>query len=153
MNADLASQIPALHAEYCRLTGQQIDMNFARESTWFEWLRFRRTCPFTVGDLRCVVEWLKRIIRTGDRKPAALAFRNLIGMPDFFEEDLAMARQAARPRTAEAPRTIRTTTADGVTTERRTTNPGTDETSRPVSETALKLLRDFNATLKPDSTK
>lgn len=144
----LADQIPALHGEYCRLTGQSIALNYTREAAWFEWLRWRRHQPYTVQDLQAVVGYLQQAIRKGDRRPACLAFRNLIGMPDWFEEDLALARQSLRPRHASAPRVVRTTGADGVTTERRMTCAGTDDTSKPVSETALKLLREFKETLR-----
>jgi hypothetical protein len=153
MKVDLASQILGLHAAYCRLTGHVLGMNFARESAWFEWLRWRRPNPFSQNDLSCVVGHLREAIRKGDRRPAALAFRNLIGMPDYFEEDLALARQAARPRAAAAPRIVRTTTANGATTERRVPDPGTEDTSRPVSESALKLLREFKATLEKNIEK
>lgn len=94
---DLA-QIPELHALYGQLTGHVIAMNMDRERTWAEWLRYRRDTPFTADDLRAVITHLQAGIKAERRQPASLKFRNLIGQPDFFEEDLAEARAVKRPR-------------------------------------------------------
>jgi hypothetical protein len=128
-----AASIPALHAAYCRLTGQQIGLNMARENTWFEWLRWRRERPFTVADLAAVIKHLQTGIKKGDRNPGSLKFSNLIGNPDYFEEDLGLALATARPK-PPAMQTVRTLTADGQHTERVLPADGTKATARPVAE-------------------
>lgn len=88
--------IHELHAAYCRTSGQQIEINMARENDWLVWHSFRAGQRFTVSDLVTVITWLQKEIRAGNRNPGALKFRNLIGQPDYFEEDLAQARAALR---------------------------------------------------------
>ena len=99
-------QIESLHAAYQALTGHSIFLNMTREMEWFAWLRFRRP-PFTEEDLRLVVAHLKRGIQSQKRNPGALKFSNLIGSPDFFEEDLSEARARSRPL-PPAMKTVRT---------------------------------------------
>jgi len=94
---DTRSQIERLHAVYCEVTGQAIFLNLARESEWFEWLRFRRSQPFTEADLRAVIEHRQRRLRHGEVTEAALKFSKVVGQPDFFEEDLGV--EMARRRT------------------------------------------------------
>ena len=89
MNAT-RQQIEALHDQYVAQTGHAIFLNPERERTWFEWLRFRQP-PFTAEDLGLVIAKIKRGIHDGSRNAGALKFRNLIGQPDYFEEDLAEA--------------------------------------------------------------
>lgn len=92
MNIDLER----LHADYVKFTGLDIRLTATRESTWAEWLRFRRHDPFTSEDLELVVKYLKKEIKAGHRFPPSLFFNKLIGNPDYFEEDLAMAKVKAR---------------------------------------------------------
>lgn len=125
--------IEALHDTYCRLTGQQITLNLARESQWFEWCRFRRHRPFTTDDLAAVIRHLQAAIKKGDRNPGALKFSNLIGNPDYFEEDLGLARASARPA-RPVTHTVSTVTADGQRTERVVPADGTQNTAIPVAQ-------------------
>jgi hypothetical protein len=92
MSSDTRQRIEALHKLYGELTGLLIPLDMQRESMWYEWQR-RGHGP---QELREVVAHLRRGIREQKRNPGALKFRNLIGMPDFFEEDLAEARAARR---------------------------------------------------------
>ena len=92
MSADKRAFIARLHALYCQLTGLVIPLDMQRETIWFEWQRRGHGEP----ELRVVVAHLQRGIREQRRNPGALKFRNLIGMPDYFEEDLAEARAARR---------------------------------------------------------
>ena len=87
--------IPELHALYCRITGFDIRLDPNRESQWFYWSK----AGFNERDLVDMVAFLRKAIANNERKPASLYFRNLIGQPDYFEEDLAglRARQRARP--------------------------------------------------------
>lgn len=92
MNTDTRKKIEDLHTLYGQLTGLIIPLDMQRESMWFEWQRRGHGAP----ELREVVAHLRRGIREQKRNPGALKFRNLIGMPDYFEEDLAEARASRR---------------------------------------------------------
>lgn len=135
-------QIEALHDEYVRLTGQQIFLNVERERVWFEWLRFRRP-QFNVQDLRDVVAHLRRGIHAGKRFPAALKFTNLIGCPDYFEEDLAMARAQSRPRPPMEKTVVSREVHEGreVKTERRVASDGTENTARSAGEVLANIQK------------
>jgi len=115
----MRDQIIRLHSIYCNETGLHVGLDTARERDWYDWLK--RLAPTSsptlsptssiridkVSDkggresspeqaLRLVIAHLQRGIREQKRNPGALKFRNLIGMPDYFEEDLAEARAQAR---------------------------------------------------------
>lgn len=85
-------QIKQLHVEYCSRTGFEILLNMARENTWKDWLFYNREQPFTVEDLKLVIAFLRSKIRANERNEGSLRFRNLIGNPDYFEEDLEQAK-------------------------------------------------------------
>jgi hypothetical protein len=142
------AQIAVMHAAYQTQSGQKVVLNMFRERAWFEWLIWRTGNPFTISDVIIVCRYLRSQILKGDRNPGCLKFSNMIQDPDRFEEDLAMAAQFYRPKTAPKPQTIRTRTPDGNTTERRTMTDGTENTSKPVSEAALRLLRECKESLK-----
>ena len=85
-----------LHAEYCTRTGFEIELNYARERQWGEWLSWRPGKPFTVEDLRRVIAYIRQGIHKGERNDGALKFSNLIGSPDRFEADLGLALKAIK---------------------------------------------------------
>jgi hypothetical protein len=129
--------IPELHATFVRLTRQDISLNMLREQQWWQWIAFRKERRFTVADLVAVVSYLQKEIRKGDRNPGALKFTNLIGSPDRFEEDLAMANAQLRVPpvgTLSTASVIKTKSPDGSVTERRMPSAGTADTSRTASE-------------------
>jgi len=86
--------ITALHTAYVQLTGYDIALNFERERFWFEWMKR----GFTEPDLRLVVDYLRKFIKSGERHPASLLFRNLIADVDKFEEDRNLYRSMARKK-------------------------------------------------------
>lgn len=131
-------QIEALHELYVAQTRHAIFLNPDRERTWFEWLRFRQP-PFTADDLRLVIEKLKRGIKDGSRNAGALKFRNLIGQPDYFEEDLAEARAQSRPK-PPAMKTVVSRDAQG-TAERRVPSDGTEDTTRSAGEVLANIQK------------
>lgn len=93
MNAEARAR--ELHELFCEITGQQgLSLRFDRMRTWHEWM----SCGWTDDDLRVVVRYLRRGIAEGRRNPGALKFRNLIGQPDLFEEELVEARRELRVR-------------------------------------------------------
>ena len=83
-----------LHRTYCELTGLEISLDYGREWAWAEFIRR----GWTADDLKLVVFEIRKGIPEKSRKPGALKFRNLIGNPDYFEEDLAEARANLRNR-------------------------------------------------------
>lgn len=83
----------ALHQEYCARTAYDLVLNGMRENTWRDWITYNREQPFTVEDLKLVIAYLRVKIRASERNEGALRFRNLIGNPDYFEEDLQQAKK------------------------------------------------------------
>lgn len=99
--------IPDLHSLYCSLTGRDLTLDYLRGSCWSVWLKYRKHEPFTEGDLKLVIRFLKHQILKGERKPSYLHFNNLIASPDWFEETLQDARGwARRPATAPAKASV-----------------------------------------------
>ncbi len=92
MSTETRQRIESLHTLYGQLTGLIVQLDMQRESMWYEWQRRGHD----EQALREVVAHLRRGIREQKRNPGALKFRNLIGSPDYFEEDLAEARAARR---------------------------------------------------------
>ncbi len=90
-----AAAIDQAHQLYCQLTGQSVRLAFDRERMWFELLRL----GYSLQDLRTVITYLQREIRSQRRNVGALKLSNLL-QPDRFEEDLQISRvrlQSPRP--------------------------------------------------------
>lgn len=94
---DTPADIAALHALYQRLTGNELVLNWFRMDCWRQWISYRKHQPFTQEDLKTVVAYFRRT-RKGGLLDGSLKFHLLIQQPDRFEEDLALCRQALRPR-------------------------------------------------------
>lgn len=92
MSQDIPQRIAQLHALYVELTGQDVRLDSSRENAWFLWIKM----GFSEDDLKVMVYHLRKGIQAGTRQLAALKFRNLIGQPDYFEEDLAEAKARMR---------------------------------------------------------
>jgi len=84
-------QIVKLHQLYISLTGMVVGLDGWREHVWFDYIKK----GFTGDDLRLTVANLNRKRARGE-KVRGFKFSNLIGNMDYFEEDLAEARIAAR---------------------------------------------------------
>lgn len=148
--SDQIVNITALHRAYTNLTGLDVALNMERERTWFEWVCYRRDDPFTAADLKLVIDFLRRGIRDEERNAGCLRFRNLIGMPDDFDEERAAARKAAHTAAKPRPPVMvneSTPHPDGSVTNKIVPNTGTQDASQPVSEVALGVLRNFKKTL------
>lgn len=105
MPPNLPQLVKALHAAYEARTGYTITLNMMRERQWVEWLKWA-DYAWTETELARVIGYLRRKIAKGDRNDGALKFGNLIGQPDHFEEDLALAVEEAakspfKPRRSE----------------------------------------------------
>jgi len=86
-----AAAIDQAHQLYCQLTGQSLRLAFDRERMWFELLRL----GYSLQDLRTVITYLQREIRSQRRNVGALKLSNLL-QPDRFEEDLQIRRVRLR---------------------------------------------------------
>lgn len=96
-------QIARAHELYCRLTGQQLRLDYVRERQWYELLHQ----GFTLEEVRRVILYLQREIREGRRNVGALKLSNLL-QPDRFEEDLNIRRvrlEPPAPRSSTRPST------------------------------------------------
>lgn len=129
---DRRAQIESLHALYGELTGNRLFLSMERERDWFDWLRFNPQEPFTADDLRLVVPWLRKQIKADARRHASLNFRNLIAMPERFDEDRSDARSAARVQ-PPAPRRVTVRTPDGAT-ERQIPGDATAAATKKAGE-------------------
>jgi len=107
-----ADQVREFHAVYNRETGLPISLGFDRQRSWHTLLSLQfgePAAPLEVQDLVLVIRYLKGGISRQERNPGCLRFRNLIEQPDYFEEELAMARKVLRPRAK--PKTVAVTSA------------------------------------------
>jgi hypothetical protein len=86
------------HELYCRLTGQQLRLDYVRERQWYELLHQ----GFTLEQVRRVIVYLQREIREGRRNVGALKLSNLL-QPDRFEEDLNIRRVRLEPSAPPLP--------------------------------------------------
>lgn len=84
-----------LHDTYIARTGLEIVLNMARERLWADWLTWSSD-TWTPDDLTLTIRYLKTEIAKSNRNEGALKFSNLIGNPERFEEDLALARKEHR---------------------------------------------------------
>lgn len=152
----MATLIPELHRLYVELTGHKITLHSGREGMWAAWLHFRREEPFTSEDLRVTINHLWRGIKDGSRQPGSLRFSNLIEQPDYFEENLALARAPVRRPPQPNPARQAALEATGRTggPQDNSGRPGGVLTSPvfvPASEAAQAALRLLKESLKGGS--
>lgn len=93
--ANAMALVRELHGCYVARTGYEIAYNMARENVWRDWCQFGGWA-WTCEDLARVIGYLRKKIAKGERNEGALKFANLVGRPDNFEEDLNLAREAAK---------------------------------------------------------
>jgi len=101
--------VRAFHAAYVRETGLTVSLGFDRQRTWHTLLSLQFGEPpafLTVADLVMVIRHLRIGISKGERNHGCLRFRNLIEQPDYFEEELAMARKIAGLRKPQPARAV-----------------------------------------------
>ena len=89
---DAAARIHAVHQLYTQLTGQSLSLRYDRERLWWDLLQ----AGYTPQDVRAVILYLQREIRTGRRNVGALKLSNLLQL-DRFEEDLQISRVRLTP--------------------------------------------------------
>jgi hypothetical protein len=111
MNSIDSAQILQAHELYCRLTGQDLRLDYVRQRQWYELLHQ----GFTLEQVRRVIVYLQREIREGRRNVGALKLSNLL-QPDRFEEDLNIRRLRLEP---PAPSTSTTPVLSPAEQERR----------------------------------
>jgi len=134
--------IRALHRAYVQLTGLDVGLNMDRERVWWDWLHYRTDDPFTAADLRLVIDYLRTGIRNEQRNAGCLRFRNLVGNPDYFDEERAAARKARATANKPRPPAIinQPVTSPAGVTNRLQPNPGTQDTSEPVKVALENIL-------------
>ena len=131
------AQIEALHSLMCSLAPEaKCVLNMYREHEWWEWLRWRPDQPFTEADLRLVVAYRRRLLAQGRQFPACMRFGYLIGRPDLFEEDLAMALAHHKPARTDREAVLE---ASG-RPQRSDGNP--TKMAAPLVQSALNRLRE-----------
>lgn len=94
--------IQNLHTTWNRATGQNIPMgvcSYELEHGWHEFIK----AGYTESDLLMVIAYLQREIRKGERKPAALRWRNCVGDILRFAEELELARGSMKRKPPETP--------------------------------------------------
>jgi hypothetical protein len=87
-----SQSVRELHELYCHWTAQTLSLRFDRERLWYEFLR----AGFSAEDLKRVVTYLQKEIRTQRRNIGALKLSNLLQL-DRFEEDLNISRVRLKP--------------------------------------------------------
>ena len=87
-----SQSIRELHELYCHWTAQTLSLRFDRERLWYEFLR----AGFTAQDLKRVLSYLQKEIRSERRNIGALKLSNLLQL-DRFEEDLYISRVRLKP--------------------------------------------------------
>jgi hypothetical protein len=87
-----SQSVRELHELYCHWTAQTLSLRFDRERLWCEFLR----AGFSAEDLKRVVTYLQKEIRTQRRNIGALKLSNLLQL-DRFEEDLNISRVRLKP--------------------------------------------------------
>ena len=87
-----SQSIRELHELYCHWTAQTLNLRFDRERLWYEFLR----AGFSAQDLKRVVTYLQKEIRSERRNVGALKLSNLLQL-DRFEEDLNISRARLKP--------------------------------------------------------
>ena len=132
----MLTPIHQLHNTWNRATDQNIRMgvcSYELEHGWHEFIK----AGHTESDLLLVVRYLQSEIKKGERKPAALRWRNCIGDTLRFGEELELARGALRRKVPETPlsramRSLRPVVA-------AVNHECTQNTARPVSELIANL--------------
>lgn len=98
----ITTPIQNLHTAWNRATGQNIPMgvcSYELEHGWHEFLK----AGYSESDLLMVISYLQREIKKGERKPAALRWRNCVGDLLRFAEEIELARGALKRKTPETP--------------------------------------------------
>lgn len=93
--SDINSEIAHLHAVWNAATGQALRMGICDYEREFGYHQFIKA-GFTAQDISTVVNYLHREIAKGNRLNGALRWSNCIGNLVRFDEDLQMAKAAAR---------------------------------------------------------
>ena len=128
-------QIQLLHNRFNELVPEsKCILNMMRERDWWDWLKWREHQPFTEDDLLAVVLFRRKLISERHQFMASLRFSYLVGRPNLFEEDLAMAKAQPRKRTDRDA--VVEATGRSAAPETR------EKLAGPLAQAALDRLRD-----------
>lgn len=139
-------KIKALHAAYCEASGMPLVLSPKRRFAWDNWIAHgsQATPPWDVDQLRGVIQFLHTEIRAGDRATggrrtaAALRFAYLVEDPEWFEQELQLARKAylVQQRLAKKPKFA----ADEASVRRATGRP--DAPPDPAPRSVAQIIDD-----------
>lgn len=82
----------SIHSVYCSITNRPVLYDTRKFFAWQAW----QAMGWTEEDLRLVVAFILRRIKTGKRRPESLRFTLLIEDHSRFEDDVLDARMEAR---------------------------------------------------------
>ena len=139
--------VKQFHAAYNRETGLPISLQFDRQRAWHELLKREYGEPpaqLTITDLVMVIRYIRTGITRGERNAGALRFRNLIEQPDYFEEELALARKAScqRQRPAAKMQPVQSEQPDGSKVTRLEERQPKSEPV-PIDAATAQFMEDF----------
>jgi len=120
-----SQSVRELHELYCHWTAQTLSLRFDRERLWYEFLR----AGFSAQDLKRVLSYLQKEIRSQRRNIGALKLSNLLQL-DRFEEELNISRVRLKPP-AQPPNP----------TTRPVPDPQIDEQQRQRIRDQLRIFR------------
>src|SRR3974390_2452034 len=120
-----SQSVRELHELYCHWTAQTLSLRFDRERLWYEC----RRAGFSAQDLKRVLSYLQKEIRSQRRNIGALKLSNLLQL-DRFEEELNISRVRLKPP-AQPPNP----------TTRPVPDPQIDEQQRQRIRDQLRIFR------------
>lgn len=125
--------ITGWHHAYRKASGEEVTLNFYRESMWREFLRYmsQNRLDFTMADLTAVIALRKRRKKEKVYGHQSVAFNALIGSPDLVEEDIGESR--GKQRIGKPDNRQRILQAAGMATEKKTE-------ARPIADVAKSAL-------------
>ena len=124
-----ADPVEAVHAEFCRLTGQKLRLQLYK-THWHELLHVH---GFTPADMALTASYLLRQVKAGKRQEGCLKLFNFAN-PIYFDADLALARKARPAQTRVAA-----------------PQPAISPAAAPVANVSLERLTAFKAQLRNGS--
>lgn len=88
----------AWHFAYRQASGQDVCLNFYRESMWREFLRYMKLNrpDFCEADLRAVIALRKSRKQHNAKGHHSVAFSSIVGSPDIIEEEISESRARSR---------------------------------------------------------
>jgi len=86
------------HHAYRSASGEEVTLNFYRESMWREFIRYmnQNRPDFTMDDLKSVIALRKQRQKDKAHDFQSVKFDKIVGCPDHVEQDIGEARSKSR---------------------------------------------------------